>query len=183
MQQWYKVLVPSDKICIQNFVSSSAELRPPPRWRMVTSSWAQDFWSSLLTPPPIYPKKVTHPEALSQILPLKTSLPNYWEFEPPILFAWPSNKSSFALNSNILVCLASLGIGQSNLHLVTLLLVEESLYLAKDTVDSQPCVLLESTGSLKIHVYVCICVCVCVCVWAYAHSPPLKILVRLMNQQ
>ena len=31
-------------------LSSSTELEPPPRWRMVTSDWTQDSWSTALFP-------------------------------------------------------------------------------------------------------------------------------------
>ena len=47
---WGRVLVPTQEACITMSLSSSAELGPSPRWRMVTSGWAQDSWSTTLLP-------------------------------------------------------------------------------------------------------------------------------------
>ena len=50
VQPWGRVLVPTQEICITICLSSSAELGSPPQWRMVTSGWAQDSWSTALLP-------------------------------------------------------------------------------------------------------------------------------------
>ena len=51
----------SKKICITKSLSST-ELGPPPRWRMITSDWTQDSWSTALLPhhQPIKKKKKNH---------------------------------------------------------------------------------------------------------------------------
>ena len=51
VQPWGRVLVPTQKICITISLNSSAEWGSPPRWRMVTSGWAQDSWTTIASPP------------------------------------------------------------------------------------------------------------------------------------
>ena len=82
------------------------QLRPPPRWRIVTTDWAQDSHNTALLPhhQPIR-KKVTYPAALIPNLVQKNySLKIIREFsffdmshKPPILLVWPCNKPFSAL--------------------------------------------------------------------------------------
>ena len=50
VQPWGRVLISTQEIHLTVSLSFFAELGPPPRWRMVTSGWAQDSWSTTLLP-------------------------------------------------------------------------------------------------------------------------------------
>ena len=71
VQHWDRVLVPTQKkICITMSLSST-ELGPPPRWRVVTSGWIQDCWSTALLPHQQPIRKKSHIlKPSSQVLPL-----------------------------------------------------------------------------------------------------------------
>ena len=52
IKSWYSLQTKSwfllKEICITTSLSSSTELEPPPRLKMVTSHWTQDSWSTAL---------------------------------------------------------------------------------------------------------------------------------------
>ena len=79
-----------------------------------------------VTSPPANQKKVTHPAALTPNFAFRSfSLKTIREFrvfehKTPILLAWPCNKPFSAPSSNVLVCLASLCVGHTNLGSVIL---------------------------------------------------------------
>ena len=101
-------------------------LTPWPRWRMVvTSGWAQDSWNTTLLPhhQPIGESHTPcspHPKfAYKNFSPKTIEEFGVIEQRPPILFPWPCDKFVSAPNSNFLVCLAWVCIGQMNLGSVT----------------------------------------------------------------
>ena len=78
-----------------------------------------------VTSPPTNQKKVTHPTALTPNVAFENSSLKaieefrFSEHQPPVLPAWPCSKPLSALNSDILVCLASLCVGHTNLGSTT----------------------------------------------------------------
>ena len=81
-----------------------------------------------VTSPPTNQKKVTRPAALNPNFPYKNFSQKpikefrFFEHKPPVLLAWPCNKAFSAPNleqRKVLVCLASVCIGHTNLCLVT----------------------------------------------------------------
>ena len=80
-----------------------------------------------VTSPPTNQKKFTHPAALTPNFAYKNFSPKtirefgVFEHKPPVLLAWPCNKPFPVPNSETSVYLASLCLGHTNLHLVTVL--------------------------------------------------------------
>ena len=74
-----------------------------------------------VTSPPTNQRRVTHPANLPVNFAYKNSSLKAIKHEPPVLLAQPCNKTFFALDSDVSICLASLCIGHMNLHLATLL--------------------------------------------------------------
>ena len=78
-----------------------------------------------VTSPPTNQKEATHPAAFTLNFAYKNFSPKTisefggFEHEPPILLAWPCNKTFSAPNSDVSVCLASLCLGRMNLCSVT----------------------------------------------------------------
>ena len=92
VQPWGRVLVPPQGICITISLSSSAELGPPARWRMVTSGWVQDSWSTALLPYHQPIRRKLHILQLSpQILPSFSGPGDDHLVRPPV---WPLSVSS-----------------------------------------------------------------------------------------
>ena len=110
--------VPPQGIYITISLNSSAELRPSPRYWVVTSKWAQD--SSCITLLPHHQPIRCHTSYSlhSRFCLKKLTFPNNWgdwSFWAQVthLLAWPCNKPSSAPTTSDLVYLASLCVGHT----------------------------------------------------------------------
>ena len=130
LQPWGRVLVPPEGIYIMLSLSSSVGTKGPTlvedgnfKLNTVNTRFLEHH---PVTSPPANQKKVTHPAALTPNFAFRSfSLKTIREFrvfehKTPILLAWPCNKPFSAPSSNVLVCLASLCVGHTNLGSVIL---------------------------------------------------------------
>ena len=88
-------------------LSSSEEIKAPPRWRMVTLGWAQDPWSH--SPLTTIQSEINHPGAPTSYVPMKTlPKPRVWGFctWTNSLLTWPCSHFSASQSQ----CFSSFGL-------------------------------------------------------------------------
>lgn len=111
MHLWGRILVSLQGICLTTYLSSSAELRPSLKRRMITSGREQDSRSTALVAhqQPIRRKPRT-PQPSPQILPIKTAPWKPWEKVRALSMSHPfSARGPFpAPSPQVWVCPASL---------------------------------------------------------------------------